>query len=79
MISGFIIMALPFISIISAIAYLPYALYITKRLGRQTFLYHIVRFVFIGYLMSLIYLKHGASIDNLAIFIAIYSLTVIVS
>lgn len=29
-------------------------------------------------LMSLIYLKHGASIDNLAIFIAIYSLTVIV-
>ncbi|MGN0514368.1 MAG: VanZ family protein [Lachnospiraceae bacterium] len=56
MISGFIIMALPFISIISAIAYLPFALYITKRLGRQTFLYHLVRFAFIGYLLSLIYL-----------------------
>lgn len=56
MILGFIVTALPFISIISAIAYLPYALYITKRLGRQTFLFHFVKYAFIGYLFSLIYL-----------------------
>lgn len=56
MISDFIIIALPVISVISAIAYLPFALLITKRIGRQTLLYHLVRFAFIGYLLSLIYL-----------------------
>lgn len=56
MLLGFIVMALPSIAAISALAYIPYLLYANSRYGKQTFLYHFTKYVLIGYGFSLIHL-----------------------
>lgn len=56
MLSGFIIIALPPIAVLSALVYLPYLLYSNRRYGKQKFSYHFVKYTFIGYCISLVFL-----------------------
>lgn len=56
MIIGFIITKLPIIAIISFVFYLPLHLWNTHKYVKVSFLYSFVRYVFIVYILSLIYL-----------------------
>lgn len=56
MIWGFVIMVLPAIAVLSGLIYIVIALFMRNKVGKKAFLYHFVRFSFIGYILSLIYL-----------------------
>ena len=56
MLSGFIVMAFPAIAAISAAVYLPCFFYLSRSFGRKPFLFHLAKYTFIGYCISLIYL-----------------------
>ncbi len=56
MIIGFLIEALPAIAVLCALLYAPYGLIITKKYGRQTYICHAVKYVFLGCCFSLLYL-----------------------
>lgn len=44
------------IAAVSALVYFPYGRSITRRAGRQPFSFHLVKYLLIGYLLSLLYL-----------------------
>lgn len=52
----YLIKVFPSIAIISAIVFSPFYVYINRRYGKQTFLYHLAKYALIGCLLSLIYL-----------------------
>ena len=56
MLLGYLVSVLPYVAGISAVIYLPYYLYSNRRYGRQTFLHHLVRYGFVGFCLSLVYL-----------------------
>lgn len=56
MLLGFVVLALPFIVVVAAIIYIPWFLYTKQHYGKQTWMHHFVRYVFVGYVLSLVYL-----------------------
>ncbi len=56
MVLSFLVTVLPVIAIMSAIIYLPYLWYSNRRIGKQNFSYHFIRYTFLGYLLSLIFI-----------------------
>lgn len=56
MLLGFVIAILPPIAAVSALIYLPYLLYSNRRYGKKKFSYHFIKYTFVGYCISLVYL-----------------------
>ncbi len=54
MLSEFLKTDLPVIAVFSALLYLPYGIYITKRYGKQSIVCHIVKYVFLGCCLSIV-------------------------
>ncbi len=54
MIIGFLITDLPVIAVLSALFYLPYGIYITKKYCKQSIVCHFVKYAFLGCCLSII-------------------------
>lgn len=56
MLISFFLLELPAIALVSGILYLPYLLWSKRRSGKQNLGFHLVRYAFLGYCLSLLYL-----------------------
>ena len=56
MLISFFLLELPAIALISLVLYLPYLLWSKRRSGKQSLGFHLVRYAFLGYCLSLLYL-----------------------
>jgi glycopeptide antibiotics resistance protein len=56
MISGFILLVFPVVAVLSAIIYLPYYIYVRKKYGKKTVVFHLSKYALIGCVLSLVYL-----------------------
>lgn len=56
MILGFILLILPVMAVICLALYLPFYVHIRRKDGKKGFCYHLVRYMLLGYVVSLLYL-----------------------
>lgn len=56
MILGFILLILPVMGVICLALYLPFYVHIRRKDGKRGFFYHLVRYMLLGYVVSLLYL-----------------------